>query len=191
MFANKVIKESNGLIHYRIVNELNTSLLNILPLISLEKIEAQTNKFKLKRLEKKYDLFLEKYQQLLLLHNNIDEYLEIRDAIVLKINRLERLETKLGKNNKQSHKPNLLVIPLPPELALNQQQLDEGYILNDTTRFCCGCVLVKYATEKTDKNNKNILLYSYCLHHKTLKKREEMLELELTKIKKELNFISC
>ena len=63
------------------------------PQISFEKIEKMTNKYQLKILENKYDEFLEKYLHLMMLYdNNIEEYLETRDALTKRINNIERLE---------------------------------------------------------------------------------------------------
>ena len=62
------------------------------PPISLEQIEQITNKKQLLELEKTYDEFLEKKCQLLLLYDIIDEYLEIRDKITIKILKMDREE---------------------------------------------------------------------------------------------------
>ena len=71
-----------------------------LPLISLDKIEQIVNINELQDLEKKYDEFLKKKVQLLLLYeiNDLDLYLDIRDAlnvrlikVRLEINRINQL----------------------------------------------------------------------------------------------------
>jgi hypothetical protein len=76
------------------LNETNSPLLlpNSPPPISLEQIEQITNKKQLLELEKTYDEFLEKKCQLLLLYDIIDEYLEIRDKITIKILKMDREE---------------------------------------------------------------------------------------------------
>ena len=63
--------------------------------IDLNKINKMTNKYYVEQLEKKYDEFLEKYCQLLLLYNIIDEYLEIRDALSIKLCDIERKNRKI------------------------------------------------------------------------------------------------
>lgn len=76
------------------LNETNSPLLlpNSPPPISFEQIEQITNKKQLLELEKTYDEFLEKKCQLLLLYDIIDEYLEIRDKITIKILKMDREE---------------------------------------------------------------------------------------------------
>jgi hypothetical protein len=73
-------------------NNSPNRLPNSPPTISLEQIEKITNKKQLLELEKKYDEFLEKKCQLLLLYDIIDEYLEIRDKITIKILKMDREE---------------------------------------------------------------------------------------------------
>ncbi len=79
-------------IRYKIVKPSDISIPKSPPLISIEKIDKMTNKFHLKQLEKKYDDFLEKNQQILLLYNIIEAYVDIRDALTIKINKIERRE---------------------------------------------------------------------------------------------------
>jgi hypothetical protein len=63
--------------------------------ISKENIEKITNIETLKEKEKQYDAFLEKKWQVLLLLNQVEEILEIRDAIVIRIIVLEREQKEL------------------------------------------------------------------------------------------------
>jgi hypothetical protein len=176
MFSkNTIIKEksSNGLVHYRLINNINASLLNILPLITVDKINELTNKWQLKKLEKKYDDFLDKYQQLLLLHNNVDEYLEIRDAITLRISRIERMEHVTVKSDSNGKTP--LVNVKTPLVNVKSES-------TKTECVKCGCII------KCNKHNMKVVQH-YCLQHGFLKKKEEILENELTNVRKELNSI--
>lgn len=97
------------------VNNINTSSMKILPkkkvsamvicpilnrspfsipdspqYISISIIEKTTNIYILKKLEYQYDEFLEKKFQILQLLNVIDEVFDIRDALIMRINILER-----------------------------------------------------------------------------------------------------
>jgi hypothetical protein len=198
------------------------------PPITIESIENMTNKNSLKELEIKYDDFLEKNQQLLLLYDVIEEYLEIRDAITIRVSRLERMERmnnymeyykKLQKHEyineessdteeenivcEYSHNCQSL---LPNDLRLTSKQIDQGYVPypNEPKEFKCGCLTIKYYSQccckrvsticKNPKcNEKNlpiIKLNTYCIPHGQLKKKEEDLEAELKKIKKELSAIT-
>ena len=62
------------------------------PLIDTKKIEKITDKHFLIKLEEKYDKFLQKNQQLLFMHDIIEDLLDIRDEILLQIGRLNRQE---------------------------------------------------------------------------------------------------
>jgi hypothetical protein len=62
------------------------------PIINLQKIEKITDKYFLIQLEEKYDKFLQKNEQLLLMHDIIEDLLDIRDEILLQIGRLNRQE---------------------------------------------------------------------------------------------------
>ena len=84
---------------YKIKKTQKIILPNSPPHISLDKIKKMTNKYQLLELEKNYDEFLDKYIQLMLLYNNIDEYLETRDLITMRISQLERMEKRKQKNN--------------------------------------------------------------------------------------------
>jgi hypothetical protein len=55
---------------------------------------AMTNITQLKSLEKQYDEFIDKYTTILLLYDIMEKYLDIRDAITIRINQLFR-ERKL------------------------------------------------------------------------------------------------
>lgn len=71
------------------------------PIMSINAIQKITNIAKLKELERKYDDFLEKNIQILLLYNTIEEYLEIRDALTIRISKLKREHYLLFLTNKQ------------------------------------------------------------------------------------------
>lgn len=69
------------------------NLPNSPPYISLQKIASINNKQLLKKLEKKYDEFIEKNAHILSLHGiPLENYFEIRDALALKVSHLERME---------------------------------------------------------------------------------------------------
>lgn len=124
------------------------------PHISLDKIEKMTNKYQLLELEKNYDEFLDKYIQLMLLYDNIDEYLETRDFITMRISQLERMEQRKQKNNECISGSQKLILPTIKTIETNNQ------------------------------NNPKSHSYYFAL-----KKKEEFLESELKKVKKELKTI--
>ena len=192
-----------------IVNELPYSP----PIISLESIYKMTDITVLSELETKYDEFLDKNSQILLLlylDNIIDEFIEIRNAITSRVSRLYR-EQQI-KINIVSAKENQYYCAynhsyqslLPHELQLTQQQMMDGYIPypNEPKEFKCGCLSIKYYAQCFCKNRKIdcvcwnpkcnekahplIKEYSYCDTHNRLKKRIECLDLETEKVRKEL-----
>ena len=75
------------------------------PIITSDQINTMTNKKELKELEEKYDKFLDENFQILLLHEIIEEYIEIRDALTIRINKLTREADKATTNtNTQNQK---------------------------------------------------------------------------------------
>lgn len=64
------------------------------PIVDTKFINRITDKTALQTMEKKYDTFIEKNQTELCSHDVIDQILDIRDAILLRIGRLRRLEQK-------------------------------------------------------------------------------------------------
>ena len=121
------------------------------PHISLDKIKKMTNKYQLLELEKNYDEFLDKYIHLMLLYDNIDEYLETRDLITMRISQLKRMEKRMEQ----------------------RQGNDDECISGRQSRIL-----------PTVQNNTKSHSYYFAL-----KKKEEFLESELKKVKKELKTI--
>lgn len=66
------------------------------PIMDLSRIEKITDKHFLMVLETKYDNFIEKNEYLLLQYDFIEDLLDIRDAIILRINRIKRYERLNG-----------------------------------------------------------------------------------------------
>ena len=142
---------------YKIKKTQKIILPNSPPHISLDKIKKMTNKYQLLELEKNYDEFLDKYIQLMLLYDNIDEYLETRDLITMRISqleRIERMEQRKQKNNECISGSQKLILPTIKTIETNNQ------------------------------NNPKSHSYYFAL-----KKKEEFLESELKKVKKELKTI--
>lgn len=63
------------------------------PHISLDKIQKMTNRYQLNALEKKYDEFIDKNTHILMLYEVIEEYLEIRDALTIRLSKIKRETT--------------------------------------------------------------------------------------------------
>lgn len=75
-------------VSYKNVNLCKVAdIVSYIPIISLEQIEKMVNIDELRELETKYDEFLQKKYQILLLSNvqNIELYLDIRDALIVRI----------------------------------------------------------------------------------------------------------
>lgn len=64
------------------------------PIVDTKIINRITDKTVLQTMEKKYDTFIEKNQTELCSHDVIDQIFDMRDAILLRIGRLRRLEQK-------------------------------------------------------------------------------------------------
>jgi hypothetical protein len=62
----------------------------------IEKIHKITDKYFLIELESKYDKFIQNNQQVLMLYDLIEDMLDIRDAILIRVGRLQRQERMNG-----------------------------------------------------------------------------------------------
>ena len=62
------------------------------PIISINAIQKLTNMRLLHNLEQSYDTFIDTNAQALMLYNVLEDYLEIRDAITIRLLRLRREE---------------------------------------------------------------------------------------------------
>ena len=74
---------------------LKTYFKNPPPIVTMSYIMTITDKQVLARLEAIYDTFIIENQQLLTLRDIIEDMLDIRDALLLRIGRLVRLEQKI------------------------------------------------------------------------------------------------
>lgn len=99
LFVEELCNNNNGYF----VGEFNSSrkyntfytpiaLVNVIPTI--------INKCWLIELERKYDVFLEKNQQKLIIQDTIEDYLDIRDAISLQIMYITRTEKRCFHSEK-------------------------------------------------------------------------------------------
>jgi hypothetical protein len=167
-------------------NEISSStrvlenLPNSPPKIQMDNIEKMTDLTMLSVLESKYDEFLDKNSQILLLlclDNLIDEYIEIRNALTIRVSKLNReiqarehfikLKESLKKEHTEIEKIQEKYIKykdtfqsfLPEEIQLTQQQIMHGYIPypNEPKEFKCGCLSIKYYSECSCKKH-----YDYC-----------------------------
>ena len=187
-------------------------ILNIPPLIKPEQVIKIRNKHDLLDLELRYDKFLSTHQQVLLLHNLIEEILDIRDAITIQRQRIEREEKKRLYNegilrvypSPCSYEHSLQCI-LPDDLRLTQEQIKQGYMPfpNEPKEYKCGCETIKYVAHCECRkisnicNNLNcneklypiIKMQSYCITHHLLLKKQKQLEQKLVSIKKEISHI--
>ena len=172
------------------------------PIRYIEPIKIRTirNKCYLMELEKQYDEFLDKNQQILMLLESIYDYLDVRDAIRLQVQRLEiedkkkeiyKINVKKEKEIKYDRTFHLLI---EPELRLTEEQIQQGYAptINEPKEYKCGCASIRYKTpdSKTkDTKSNDINLKLYCDIHVGKKKLHDELEIRLKKVKRELSQI--
>lgn len=156
------------------------SLSYVLPqVLDIAIIDKIMDKSFLAKLEYQYDKFLEANMQILDLYNVIDYLLDVRDAILLKLNRMIR-EEKIRKYNegyytksqKKSEQPNTKIL----------------------IEYNCGCQnLIHYSintsrstSDSSSTNTSSSSSRHHCIDHLKLLKRQIILETELTKVKDEL-----
>lgn len=157
------------------------------------KIRTIRNKGYLMELEKQYDEFLDKNQQILMLLETIYDYLDVRDAIRLQVQRLEIEEKKKELYKINVKKENTIKydrtfhLLIEPELRLTEEQIQQGYAptINEPKEYKCGCASIQY--KKTGSPCINLKLY--CDIHIGKKKMHDELEIKLKGIKRELTRI--
>ena len=163
------------------------------------KIRTIRNKGYLMELEKQYDEFLDKNQQILMLLETIYDYLDVRDAIRLQVQRLdiEYKKKELYKNVKKEKEikyDRTFHLLIEPELRLTEEQIQQGYVptINEPKEYKCGCASIRYKTpdsKSNDTNLKDINLNLYCDIHIGKKKLHDELETRLKTVKRELSRI--
>ena len=156
------------------------------------KIRTIRNKGYLMELEKQYDEFLDKNQQILMLLETIYDYLDVRDAIRLQVQRLE-IEDKKKEIYKKKEKEKTIKydrtfhLLIEPELRLTEEQIQQGYAptINEPKEYKCGCASIRYKKQLSQDINLNL----YCDIHIGKKKMHDELEIRLKKVKRELTLI--
>jgi len=149
------------------------------------------------KMEKLYDDFLEKNEQVLMLYNIIEDYLDIRDAITIHLQRILRQEElefkKLGSTGiKETGYYDVMVPYLETSLQLTKQEVISGYVPgpSEPKEYKCGCVIMRYyciQNHKKYKEKRYLKKYHYCSQHSKMVFQKEQLEKQLTKLKKDLS----
>jgi hypothetical protein len=152
--------------------------LKVLPqVIDITKIDKIMDKNFLAELEYQYDKFLNANMQILDLYNVIDYLLDVRDAILLKLNRMTR-EEQIRKHNDECYTKSKNKTQPEPQTKI-------------LIEYNCGCQNLIHYNPNLDNtiSNSNITSNSsrhHCLDHLNLIKRQSFLECELIKVKDEL-----
>ena len=160
--------------------------------IEPSKIRTIRNKGYLMELEKQYDEFLDKNQQILMLLETIYDYLDVRDAIRLQVQRLEIEDKKKEiyknvKKEKEIKYDRTFHLLIEPELRLTEEQIQQGYVptINEPKEYKCGCASIRYNKVGSPGINLNL----YCDIHIGKKKLHDELEIRLKTVKRELSRI--
>ena len=153
---------------------------NVPQVVDASKLDKITDKSFLMELEYQYDTFLETNLQLLELHNIIDELFNIRDAILIKLNRIKR-EEQIRKFTE----------------GLEETKSTPSKV---EIQYYCGCKQIilnhdschqnsRYQNQKNNKQN-NSRCQHYCPKHLELIKTRYLLVDQLTNIDTELQNIT-
>jgi hypothetical protein len=157
------------------------SLSYVLPqVLDIAIVDKIMDKSFLSKLEYQYEKFLEANMQILDLHNVIDYLLDVRDAILLKLNRMIREENK-RKYNEGVYVKSQKKTPVETKILIE---------------YNCGCQnLIHYSHDSSSSPSASFSASStsdssssrhHCIDHLKLLKRQNILETELTNVKFEL-----
>ena len=143
------------------------SLSYVLPqVLDIAIVDRIMDKSFLAKLEHQYEKFLEANMQILDLYNVIDYLLDVRDAILLKLNRMIR-EEQVRKHNEGVYTKSQKKTPVETKILIE---------------YKCGCQnLIHYNSSSSSSSSRH-----HCLDHLKLLKRQSILETELTKVKDEI-----
>ena len=163
---------------------------NVPQVVDASKLDKITDKSFLMELEYQYDTFLETNLQLLELHNIIDELFNIRDAILIKLNRIKR-EEQIRKFNEGLEETK----STPSKVEIQYYCGCKQIILNhDSCHQNSRCQNKqnnnsRYQNKQNQKNN-NSRCQHYCPKHLELIKTRYLLVDQLTNIDTELQNIT-
>jgi hypothetical protein len=139
--------------------------------LDISKIDKIMDRRFLEILAYQYEKFLETNLQLLDLYDVIDYLLNVRDAILLKLNRLIRQE-QIRKYYEES--------------AYDKKKKEHTSSVKILIEYNCGCQNLLFCAASTTNIGSTNSSRHHCLDHLTLLKKQTFLESELTKIKEEL-----
>ena len=170
------------------------SLSYVLPqVLDIAIVDKIMDKSFLSKLEYQYDKFLEANMQILDLHNVIDYLLDVRNAILLKLNRMIREENKrkhyeevyLKSQKKTPVETKILIeykcgcqnlIHYNPSFSSHDSSSSPSFSSNSNTN-------PSFSSSNNDSSSSS---RHHCLDHLKLLKRQSILEIELTNVKDEL-----
>ena len=138
--------------------------------LDINKIDKIMDRRFLETLAYQYDKFLEANIQLLDLYNVIDYLLNVRDEILLKLNRMIRQE-QIKKHNE--------------EYVYKKKKEEPTSSVKILIEYNCGCQNLLFCASTSVNTGTNSSRH-HCLTHLTLLNKQHILEGELTKIKTEL-----
>ena len=164
------------------------SLSYVLPqVLDIAIVDRIMDKSFLSKLEYQYEKFLEANMQILDLYNVIDYLLDVRDAILLKLNRMIREENKRKHNEGvyvKSQKKNPVETKILIEYKCGCQNLihyNPSFSSHDSSSSSSHDSSSSPSFSSHDSSSRH-----HCLDHLKLLKRQSILENELKNVKDEL-----
>jgi len=146
----------------------------------------------MKQVERNLENFINKHYKLLFHNNIIEDYLDIRDTLLIQITR-QILEDKKTQQ-KYAHGLFKLMFQyqVEPDLRLTLNEINTGYIpceVGGPIKYKCGCSALHYHNPR--EHNTNIITrVHYCKCHHKVKHIEAKLSSTLVAVKHELESIT-
>lgn len=163
------------------------SLSYVLPqVLDIAIIDKIMDKSFLSKLEYQYEKFLEANMQILDLHNVIDYLLDVRDAILLKLNRMIR-EENIRKHNEAGYVKSQKKVAVETKILIEYNCGCQNLIHSSSTSSGSSSSNISSNSIKENINNSS---RHHCIEHLKLLKRQSILENELTRVKDELQDVT-
>jgi len=146
----------------------------------------------MRRMERDMEHFINQHYEELVRHEAIEDYLDIRDALLIHIARQILNEQKTKRKCEHSLFQCMFQEQIKPELRPTFHQIKIGYIpceIGGPIKYKCGCSALHYHNPQ-EPNSDILTRFYYCKYHHKIKNIEAQLSSTLEVVQRELESIT-